>query len=67
VGNLKKRSIIILGAGVMQIPMIKKAGLMLVAFLAVAAVLGFVVSRPFGSTSAIFLGSGSAQRERGMR
>ena len=30
----------------------KKAGLMLVAFLAVAAVLGFVVSRPFGSSDA---------------
>ncbi len=42
--------------------MVKKAGLMLVAFLSVAAVLGFVVSRPFGGSREAASGGGDAMR-----
>ncbi|MGZ8612173.1 MAG: DUF4349 domain-containing protein [Actinomycetota bacterium] len=42
--------------------MVKKAGLMLVAFLSVAAVLGFVVSRPFGGSQGSGGGGADAMR-----
>ena len=42
--------------------MVKKAGLMLIAFLSVAAVLGFVVSAPFGSSNDSESGGGDAMR-----